>query len=299
MKALNVVKSPYTSLTFNITYAVVNCIIGFIDASWWFITVGAYYIILAITRYFLLQLKRKPNSKKGTELFVRRSTGVLLVALSFCIVGVNIMSAIKERGTVFHEIVMITIATYTFTKITVSIIGMAKTRHCASPITKSLRNISLADACVSVYSMQRSMLVSFPSMESNDVLLLNIFTGTAVWIFVLLLGINLIGGKYTYMAKSKIVKANKKIADTVIVGYKKIEKGVVGGYKKIEHGVTKGYTKIEDKFVDAYLTREGETVEQAKERLKNKNNSLSFSINTKALKQKTSVLYYFSRRAIF
>ena len=49
---------------------------------------------------------------------------------------------------------------------------------------------------------------------------------------------------------------------------KKIEKGVVDGYKKNEHGVVKGYTKIEDKFVDAYLTKDGETVEEAKERLK-------------------------------
>ena len=40
------------------------------------------------------------------------------------------------------------------------------------------------------------------------------------------------------------------------------------GYKKIERGVVSGYTKIEDKFVDAYLTKDGETVEQAKERLK-------------------------------
>ena len=30
----------------------------------------------------------------------------------------------------------------------------------------------------------------------------------------------------------------------------------------------KGYTKIEDKFVDAYLTKDGETVEEAKARLK-------------------------------
>ena len=52
---------------------------------------------------------------------------------------------------------------------------------------------------------------------------------------------------------------------------KKIEKGVVDGYKKIEQGVTKGYTKIEDKFVDAYLTKDGETVEEAKERLKKEN----------------------------
>ena len=51
-------------------------------------------------------------------------------------------------------------------------------------------------------------------------------------------------------------------------GYKKIEQGVVDGYKKIEQGVVKAYTKIEDKFVEAYLTKEGETVEEAKQRLK-------------------------------
>lgn len=58
------------------------------------------------------------------------------------------------------------------------------------------------------------------------------------------------------MAKSKIVKANEKIA-----------KGVVGGYKKIEDGVVSGFTKMTDKFVDQFLTHEGESTEDAKERL--------------------------------
>jgi len=59
------------------------------------------------------------------------------------------------------------------------------------------------------------------------------------------------------MAKSKIVKANEKVAGAVTGGYKKIEKSVVDGYRKIE-----------DRFVDAYLTKDGETVEEAKARLK-------------------------------
>lgn len=268
MKILNFVRSPYTSLALNFIYAILNCVLGFLTHSWWFITVGAYYVILTVTRFSVLQIKRKAKENYATELFARRITGVLLVVLSFCIVGMNILSAIKERGTVFHEIIMIAIATYTFTKITIAIIGMVKAKHSASPILKTLRNISLADACVSIYSMQRSMLVSFPGMKSAEILSLNILTGTAVWIIVLLLGINLIGGKYINMAKSKIVKANEKIAEAVTGGYKKIEKGVVDGYKKIEHGVVSGYTKIEDKFVDAYLTKDGETVEEAKERLK-------------------------------
>ncbi len=59
------------------------------------------------------------------------------------------------------------------------------------------------------------------------------------------------------MAKSKIVEVNEKIASGVTTGYKKIEDGVVNGYKKIE-----------DKFVDQFLTKDGESVEDAKKRLK-------------------------------
>ena len=59
------------------------------------------------------------------------------------------------------------------------------------------------------------------------------------------------------MKKSKLVKVNEKI-----------EEKVIGTYKKIEDTVVGGYTKIEDTFVDRYLTKDGETVEEAKERLK-------------------------------
>jgi len=270
MKVLKIVGNPYTSLAFNFFYAVGNCIIGFLNSSWWFITVGSYYAVLTVTRYSVLQIRRKANGDYDTELFARRITGILMVVLSFCIVGVNIMSSVEDRGSALHEIVMITISTYTSTKITIAIIGLVKAKHSASPVLKTLRNISLSDACVSVYTMQRSMLVSFPGMKAANILLLNIFTGTVVWIVVLLLGINLIGGKYTNMAKSKIVKANEKIAEGVTSGYKKFEKCVVDGYKKIEQGVVDGYTKLEDKFVDAYLTKDGETVEEAKARLKEK-----------------------------
>ena len=57
--------------------------------------------------------------------------------------------------------------------------------------------------------------------------------------------------------KSKLVNANKKIEDAV-----------VGGYQKVEDTVVVGYKKIEDAFVDRYLTDEGESVEEAKKRLK-------------------------------
>lgn len=69
------------------------------------------------------------------------------------------------------------------------------------------------------------------------------------------------------MAKSKLAETNDKIAENVVAGYKKIEEGVVGGYKKIEEGAVGGFNKIADKFVDSFLTKEGESVEEARKRL--------------------------------
>lgn len=263
----NKIQPLHISLLLNFIYAIAHCFVGFASYSWWFVTLGAYYTILTVMRFSVLRVKSKAKGDFELELFSEKITGVFFIILSFCLIGIITLSAIKDRGNKYHLIIMLAIATYTFTKITLAIIGIVKSRKSSSPINITLRNISLADAVVSIYSLQRSMLVSFPGMAEYEIKIFNIATGTVVWIIVLFLGINLIRGN-KIMAKSKFVKANEKIAEKVVTGYKKIETGVVDGYKKIEKGVVDGYTKIEDKFVDTYLTKDGETIEEAKERLK-------------------------------
>ena len=73
-----------------------------------------------------------------------------------------------------------------------------------------------------------------------------------------------------YMEAIDPVEAYKVIEETVVETYEKIEDGVVGGYKKVENSFVSGYKKIEDKFVQKFLAREGETTEEAKERLSRK-----------------------------
>ncbi len=67
---------------------------------------------------------------------------------------------------------------------------------------------------------------------------------------------------------AKLADWVEKTAQGVTAGYRKIEDGVVGGYKKIEHGAVTGFNKVADKCVQLLFAREGETVEQAKARLK-------------------------------
>lgn len=61
---------------------------------------------------------------------------------------------------------------------------------------------------------------------------------------------------------------SKKIEETVVDTYKAIEKGVVGAYKAVEDSVVGAYQKVEDAFVEKFLAKPGETVDDAKARLK-------------------------------
>ena len=70
----------------------------------------------------------------------------------------------------------------------------------------------------------------------------------------------------------------EKIEKAVVEGYKKIENGVVDtvedmaedvkyAYELIENGVVGKFEEISDSFIEKHLMRDGETLEEAKERI--------------------------------
>ena len=136
--------------------------------------------------------KNKNISSSDTEYFVMKLCGVLLVLLNFVLVGAIYISLSRNIATKHGEIVMITIAAYTFYKITMTIIKAVKQRKNPSPLLSIIRSISYAEVAASVLTLQRSMLVSFGGMSDTDIRTMNILTGSAVCLFVLILGIVLI-----------------------------------------------------------------------------------------------------------
>ena len=70
---------------------------------------------------------------------------------------------------------------------------------------------------------------------------------------------------------SNFKETNQKIEAAVVGGYQKIEEGVVSGYQKIEAGAVSGYKKIEDKFIETFLTKDGESIEEARKRITGEN----------------------------
>ena len=178
-------KFVYASLTSNVSFAVYHFLLGLFTSSWWLLTLASYYLILSIVRYVVLRLKSK-------EHFIIKFTGWMLVLLSIPLVGTVILSVLRNRGHKLHMIVMIAMAAYAFTKITLAIIKFIKARRSKSAMLLTLRNISLADAFVSIFALQRSMLVSFEGMSEAEIVIMNAVLGSAVCIACFLLGLLLL-----------------------------------------------------------------------------------------------------------
>ena len=178
-------KFALASLVFNMAFATYHLVMGMVTSSWWLLTLGSYYLVLSIVRFVVLR------SKSG-ERFIAKFTGWMLILLSIPLVGTVILSVVRNRGHERNMIVMIALAAYAFTKITLATIKLIKARRSTSATLITLRNISFADAFVSIFALQRSMLVSFEGMTEAEIVIMNATLGSAVCVIVFLLGLNLV-----------------------------------------------------------------------------------------------------------
>ena len=178
-------KLALASLSFNIAFAAYHLVMGLVTNSWWLLTLGSYYLVLSLVRFVVLRSKSK-------EHFIAKFTGWMLIVQTIPLVGTVILSVVRDRGHEHHMIVMIAMAAYAFTKITLATIKIIKARRSTSAKLITLRNISFADAFVSIFALQRSMLVSFDGMRETEIVIMNATLGFAVCVIVFLLGLNLV-----------------------------------------------------------------------------------------------------------
>ncbi len=188
------VLSATAAFVCNLLYALYHCVLGIINLSLWLITMCAFYGILATMRFaaVLCERKNKQLSSDDTERFVMKLSGILLSILSFLLAAINYISLSQNIAVKYGESIMITIATYTFYKITLAVIRAVKQHKIPSPLLKTIRSISYAEVAASVLTLQRSMLVSFGTMDARQIYLMNSLTGAGVCLFVLALGISML-----------------------------------------------------------------------------------------------------------
>ena len=174
---------PLFSCLFNIIYAFYQEIIGYNYHSLWFITMFFYNLLLSFMKGIALynEYKKKKNIYKLESFFFF----MLAIWLAFMLY----FSLKYDLAKQYHPIIMITLATYTFYKITSSIINYFKTKKAALFI-KIIRNINCIEAMVSLLSMQMSMYVTFSSNRQSGYIM-EVLTGCVICLIIMLLSLSM------------------------------------------------------------------------------------------------------------
>ena len=202
-----IILSTMPTFIINVAYTVYNGVLGVMHQSEWFITMAVYYSLLGIMRYHAVHTGRiisrmeDQSLIKKKELSVIKTEGILLLLLNLALSGVVLLTIVQDTAKRYSEIMVITIAAYTFYKIITSVINMIKVRKLQSPILITIRNISVADALVSVLTLQMAMLASFQGRSTLNINQMNAMTGMAACILISLLGISMI--YYSYKRNKK------------------------------------------------------------------------------------------------
>lgn len=160
---LRVNLSLYGSLAWNALYGVFQLWLGYYHSTFWFYSLGAYYICLGVMRFVLLLHTRKyqPGEKMQTELKKYRACGWVFLAMNLALALIVFFMVYWNRTFVHHMITAIAMAAYTFTAFTVAVVNVVKYRKYNSPIFSASKAISFAAACVSMLTLTSTMMTAF------------------------------------------------------------------------------------------------------------------------------------------
>lgn len=212
-KHLRIKISLVSSFIFNFAYAIFQFFIGLYHGSFWFYSMGAYYLFLAITRFYLMRhtLKFEPNEKPKEELTKYIFSGWMLLVLNLALSIMIFFMIYWNRTFNHHQITTIALAAYTFISFSISIVNFIRYRKYKSPIFNAAKSISLISASVSIITLEATMLTSFGA--DMDIMVRKFFlglTGGVVSIFVLILAIVIIV-KGSKQLKCKDVISKKEL----------------------------------------------------------------------------------------
>lgn len=155
--------SLFGSLAWNALYGIFQLWLGFYHQTFWFASLGAYYICLAVMRFFLVRHTRKyaPGQKMQTELKKYRNCGWVFLVMNLALSLIVFFMLYWNRTFEYHMITAIAMAAYTFASFTVAIVNVVKYRKYNSPVFSASKAISFAAACVSMLTLTSTMLTTF------------------------------------------------------------------------------------------------------------------------------------------
>ena len=198
------------SLIITTGYAAFYAMLGVALLSLWFGMLAWYYVMIVVMRAFVVfyhraKRKRGENAIEYKEKIIRakvyRNCGIIISLLTLPL-SITIMMMVARKATFSHAGLMIYVsATYTAYKVVMTIRHLVKARRSSDLTVRTVRNINLADMCVSILALQTAMFNSFsPDVDWSA---FNAVTGAVVCLLTVIIGVFMIVG-----SKREITKIN-------------------------------------------------------------------------------------------
>ena len=180
---------------FTALYVIFQGVLSIMSLSAWYGALTVYYLVLGIMRGNILLEKKKTLSKPKQEILTNQtkvfgSCGILLIVLTLAFSGVIVLTYKSNNHFEYAGLMIYVVATYTFLKLTISIVNLFKAKKTDDLYVKSLKNISFADALISIVALQVAMFQEFaPEINGS---LANALTGGGVSLVIIAIGIYMI-----------------------------------------------------------------------------------------------------------
>ncbi|MDE6618312.1 MAG: hypothetical protein K2K13_04750 [Clostridiales bacterium] len=179
------------SVIFNICYVVFGIIIANLEQSPWLAVLVGYHVFLIVPRATVFLIKRRDGDRAVQNVRAYAYCGLALMLLALALVPV-IRLVLDDRNTYnffISGIIYVTaIATYTFVKLGIAIHNLRKVRKSDDMPLKAIKNVSFADALISIFALQAMMIKTFPSDGSN-IAIMNPVLGGVVSLGIFALGL--------------------------------------------------------------------------------------------------------------
>ena len=178
----------YPGFCINVLYVIFKTATGIYYRSAWLLSLGVYYLALAIMRFLLIhyiRLKKETSDKNG-ELRRYRMCGCMLFLINIALVGITILAVKKNAGFSYPGYLIYVMAMYAFYSVITAVMNLVKYRKYGSPVLSAAKVINMSTALVSIFSLETAMLAQFGSENTEHFrVIMTALTGTGVSLIVL------------------------------------------------------------------------------------------------------------------
>lgn len=190
------VAAGHLSLAIGSFFALTKAAAGWFYASPWLCALALYYLSLCIIKALILHgVRRIPKETAGAgrmrlEWKLFRLCGVFLLLITMTLQGIIILIVEQEQTFSYPGTLIFAVALYDFYCLISSCVYMVRMRKRHTPAVVSLKTVSFAASLAAMLALQTAMFASFGNeMEKSWQQLMNIMTGTAVCVILMIWGV--------------------------------------------------------------------------------------------------------------